>query len=283
MAEQDPNVAPIVPAATPDPASPPVADEGLLELIKAQNDKIDELNAQIAAQVEAAKPPVDPADDPENAQPADWKSVRAEMKETSAKVTRETLEKIEADKQAAIEAEAEKRRKLDEQFDAQINEAQESGFLSPIVDKDNPEDPGLLERREMFAIAAKLGTPNLKGVAESMKKMHDKGLYYDYQKGEYVDRNAKVAPDPTRNGFTGQPVTPEASAFQTPNQPPVSPTGGQPTAPSGPGIQRTINNTPPPSAPVGGSGSGSGANRIVIPPDEFKNKSLDQLMAKYGK
>jgi len=276
MAEIDPNAV-VTPTETIPPTAqvtPSESDLAMMELLKAQSEQIEELNKQILAQTEANKPAPDPSSDPEMAQPENWKQVREEMNARAAKVTQETIERIERERKEAIEAEENKRKEFDKLFDEQVSAAEKEGYLSPVKDPNDPNDVGAVERKELFAIAARLGTPNLKDVAQAMRQMHDKGLHYDYQSGQYVDRFAKQPIRPDVNAFTGEPIKQE-SGFSAP------PVTGIPAAPV---IQRSIN-TPPPTAPVGSS-SASGntdSGRIKVSPQDMKSMSLDQLLRKYNR
>ena len=258
---------PVGDQVTTTPSITPEDFERLTAIIEAQSAQIDSLVAASTPAIVENQP--DPSTDPENQQPENWKAVRSEMDERAARVTRAEIEKIDRERKEAVEAEQARRSQLDKQFDEQLDKAQELGFLVPVSDINDPKDPGVIERKELFNIAAKLGTPNLVEVAELMKNNHQRGLFYDIPTGKYVDRNAP------------RPLSDEVSGFSSSDAPDNS-NGYTPT----PGaIQRSVpNNRAPEQAPVGSSsGRSSSGTPTKIPYEEFQRLSMDRLIAKYGR
>lgn len=221
MPDENPNPTPPVdPPAAPAPVTQEYVDS-LKELIETQSGQISQLNEAVEGLKPKPEPPK-PEDDPEFKQPENWKEVRSEFKQTAAEITRAELKKIEDEKQRIKDEEARKNEDLNKELDAALSTATEQGFIAKVTDPNDPNDAGLRDQKEVFSVAAKLGTANLVDVAKQVKAMHDRGLMYDYQKDDFVPMPGSTV----NRGFSNTPP-PQAPVASSGNKTP----GGQSTKP----------------------------------------------------
>jgi hypothetical protein len=147
--------------------------KGLNESIQNMNTQIEEIKAGQNVEV-----PIDPANDPDNAPPKDWKSLREEIRteaETKAEEKIKAKEEAEEAKQLEIK-EAEK--EWDNKFDEMAEKAVKEGLLPEIKDAKDPNDAGNRARKDLFGFAAKVGTIELLDVADIVKDYNSRGMHF---------------------------------------------------------------------------------------------------------
>jgi hypothetical protein len=90
---------------------------------------------------------------------------------------------------AQQQAEAENKR-INDDFDKQVDELEKEGVLPPISNPNDRNDPGKIYRRSLYGLAAKQGTGNIKEVARlTAKPLHDQGKVYDPVSDSFIDYN----------------------------------------------------------------------------------------------
>lgn len=167
--------------------------------------------------------PLTPDNDPDNRPIGTFKELREEMKATASQMTKDELKRVEDERTKILNDEKTNREALDKQFDEAVDKAQTEGLISAVTNPNDPNDQGNQDRRELFAIAAKLGTANLFDVARQIKEMHDSGKRYDYQKDQFV----AIAPQRTASGFTNTP--PPTAPVGSSSQRVAAPNTGKPS------------------------------------------------------
>lgn len=69
---------------------------------------------------------------------------------------------------------------VDQELDNQVAALQNEGMLPPITNPNDRNDPGRIYRRELYGAAAKLGTTDLRAVAQlTLAPLHAQGKIYD--------------------------------------------------------------------------------------------------------
>ncbi len=178
----------------PEPTTPPTENtdtKAILEQITALNETIGGLQENIEtiqADVEAIKTPAEPETPPDKPayQPKSWDDIPKTAKE----IAEQTYEEKEAQKQAAAEkAKADETaadKNIQTEINTQVATLEKSGALPPIKDANNKNDPGRIARRELFGLAADLGTTNLAQVADNLSNLHKENIHYDFESKKYL-------------------------------------------------------------------------------------------------
>ena len=98
-------------------------------------------------------------------------------------------ENIQAENKRAQEDNA----RVNADLDAQVDALQAAGMVPAIQNPNDRNDPGRIYRRELYGAAAKLGTTDLKAVAElTLAPLHAKGQMYDPISNSIIDYNPNI-------------------------------------------------------------------------------------------
>lgn len=166
---------------TPQPEKEPEKNEieEIRETVGTLADNVEKLTDTVRVMAEEKTiPEPEPEPKKESFIPNTWDDVDKRIDEKTKTNTRAILE--ERDKEIEDQrAEKEKARQvIDKDLDDQLTEMEKSGMITSIKDPDADDDPGKAQRREIFAYGAKLGTTNLKEVAERLKREHEAGYEF---------------------------------------------------------------------------------------------------------
>ena len=185
------------PPATPPPKEPEKNEEldTLKESVNTLGENLQSLDEKLTAideKITTAPPPAEetPEEPPftgPSGQPKDWKEVR----ETSRKDAEEIVEAKLSEKEKEAEekyAEEDKRREvMDKEFDRQIAEMEKDGMVQPIKDANDPDDPAINQRREIFGYAGyKMKTTDLRSATEALEQYHKNGMTFDPKTQRFI-------------------------------------------------------------------------------------------------
>lgn len=193
------------PAPDPTPEPPKKEDEpSALDEIKSSIGELGEGIKGINDRLEAVEKPTDPepvtAPDPEDKTPSDddwkpnkWGDIPAKSEEIANKVFDEKEKERLAREAEATKAETRKKQDTDKFIDDQLVEIEKEKIIADVVDKNDPNDPGMMDRRELFGIASKTNAGNLVETAKQMKVMHSSGMRYDVPSGKYIKTESDMS------------------------------------------------------------------------------------------
>jgi len=177
--------------------------------VRKQDDKIDALNQSIA------EPEVKPEEKKEGFVPKSWDDMPEMAKEKAEEVyNAKEAEKVEAQKKAK-DAEVTDQKNINAFIDDELKFIEDNSILADVTDPNDPEDVGVLERKELFGLALKMKTNALRDVAVQIKTLHEQGVKYDFRTQKYTrfkaDASGKFAPV----GSSNKKVTQDASKKPT--------------------------------------------------------------------
>lgn len=183
---------------TIDPVKTDAADsnKAVLEQISSLTETLSGLTESVEAiqgDIDGIKNPPAALEKPSTYQPKTWDDIPKTAKEIAEQTyeEKETAKRDAEDKRKTEEAAGEK--KIQEDINTQISSLEKSGSIPPIKDASNENDPGRSARRELFGLAADLGTTNLEKVAETMNNLNKQGIHYDFKSKKYL-RSSTVNP-----------------------------------------------------------------------------------------
>jgi hypothetical protein len=180
------------------------------EEMEAKMAQLEAKNAELESKIPA---PVVPADPDAQYKPSTWKelhdNVQQSANDAALKVLKDAEEKKEAEKKKQDEAVAEQSKKIDEAFEA----LQKEGVIAEIKDKNNPNDPGVKQRKQVLSSLVRSGGQHVDVEARKLKTAWDRGLEYDDAKNEFV--GAGTGTNPNRDAYVGS----SANRVATPTNP----------------------------------------------------------------
>ena len=191
------------PDDTKPPVEPPKEDiqkqiiGGINELgtsIRGLTDRLEGVEEKvqgIPSPVEPTAPTTPPAETPpeDEFEPATKGDVK--------KIVGAEVEKGKAAETAATQAEEEKLQKADAFLDKAEQYLEKDGYLPAIKNPDDPNDPGVAGRRELYGYAARTKSDDIGACAKHIKSMHEMGVTYDPIKNKYFKSDAPPAPGKT--------------------------------------------------------------------------------------
>jgi len=187
-----------------DPQTPPAGDkkpepnpelDSLKESVNTLGDNLQSLNEKLSGieeKLTVATPPAEetgeepPYTGPAG-QPRDWKEVRETARKDAEEVAEEKLRAKEEEAEARYAEEEKERGAINEAFNKQIEEMEKDNLIQPIKDMDDPEDPGKVERREIFGYAGyRLKSTDLKAAKEALDQYHKNGMAFDPKSNKFI-------------------------------------------------------------------------------------------------
>lgn len=228
----------------PLPAPAPTQDdwktkfEETAETVNTLTQTVEELTAKIATPAPATVTP--PAEDAWK--PSSWDDVVNK----TAKTVLEGIQTTTQEQQTEAQKAQENQRKVDQYVETELGKIEASGYLPPITNVADDNDPGKIARRELIGLAIAANSDNLGLLAQQLYAAHQGGYSFDYQKGQWVPSNqvGKPATAPTQTpdmwGNVTGPASPVFQPAPVNNQPnpvylpqPVAPQPAGLTAPVG--------------------------------------------------
>lgn len=150
---------------------------GLSEKLDGVTSRLDNLETQNAQGAED--------EDTEDAAPTEgWKpETWDDIPEVAQQIAEDTVNQAFEERQVAAEEakaqEAENQKQIDTYIDSQIKSLEDANVIPKVVNMQDENDPGRAARRELFGLAARLGTMDLSRTQEVIDVLHKTGQRYD--------------------------------------------------------------------------------------------------------
>lgn len=167
--------------------------EALSTMSATYEEKLSAMQEEIASLRQPAEPVAPANQNPEGWIPKSWDEIPKVVEERAAEATRRVIE--ENDK-ARAEAEEMRRtavKEFDQEIDEQVAKLEKEGKLVPIANQDDPNDPGRIQRRQLFGLASNMGTTQLDQVADTLHIAWNSGQEYDWKSKSFVQSRTKPA------------------------------------------------------------------------------------------
>jgi hypothetical protein len=168
------------------------------EEMEAKMAQLEAKNAELEAKIPAPVATIDPD---LQYKPGTWKALdereTAKAEAAAVKVLKEAEEKKDAEKKRQDEAVAEQKKKIDEAFEA----LQKDGIVAEVKDRNDPNDPGVRQRKQVLASLVRSGGQHVDVEARKFKTAWDRGLEYDDVRNEFVPVGQGT--NPNRDAYVG--------------------------------------------------------------------------------
>ena len=179
-----PDVIPFIPPTVPAPA--PAAAPGMYT-----QEQVDAILAA-AGRPPAAAAPAAPAT-PQKWEPDNWEDVEARIEQRAREIVQQSFTQQQAEAQAAAEQQQAALAAADKAIDTAVEQLEKNGYLPPVANPADPNDPGRAARSELYSYALALGTDDVTAAAVSLHALHQSGYFYDRTKNAYVRRGSQSA------------------------------------------------------------------------------------------
>jgi len=277
------------PQPYPVPAPQPAVD-----LDKLKQDVVSELAETVRGMVPQA-----PAPEPtqEAKRYDDWGTVFEDVSQLVDK----KLQEREQQSQQVDETVKQKSEENQKWIDDTLGQLRTSGYLPPVTNQFDNNDPGKAAENELLGYAIAMGTSNLGQAAQELKFRHDNGYRYDYNTRQFVSAKETEAPtgQPDMFGSMGeqpQPAQPPAPVAQpypqmpvaypaAPGAAPVMPATGYPypVGPSNPYMPAPQIYPPGFNAPVSNGASYTGVQGQAPSLGLLRKASYDQIVDTFNR
>lgn len=215
----------------------------------------------------------------------DWGVLEQDTKALVQDVVKEQIDQLTQQNTEAQRLAAEREKQTEEAVDKTFNDLRGAGYLPPVVNKFDINDPGKQAEHELLGYAVYLGTSDLVKAAQELKFKHDTGLRYDYQSKQFVSTGQQQDSGPSIFG-NNLPVTPDGQppVQQYPQQMLPQPIYPQPYGPQNPYMPRPQYpagfNAPVAS---GGGYMGVGMQGQIPQTGTLRHNSYDQLVDMFNR
>jgi len=152
-----------------------------------QNNMNDKFEAQ-DEKIEGLKPEPDP--EPESKfQPKNWD----EFPELAKEEAKKAVDEYKAGEVEKVKKAEDDQTAINKYLDDQIDAMEKDGTIPSIKNAGDTNDEGRAARREIYGIAAKLNTNDLKAAQEMRKEMADSGKTFDAVAGKFTKAGKQPA------------------------------------------------------------------------------------------
>lgn len=216
-----------------------------------------------------------------------WGSLEQDTKKLVADVVQEQIGQLTQAQQEAQNQATQRDQQNQQAIDTTLNELRGAGFLPPVANKFDNNDPGLAAENELIGYAVTLGTTDLAKAAQELQFRHNAGFKFDYASKQFVQVGVQQPTGPSVFGTL--PVSPDQPMPPSPMgypQQPVPQAPMYPPAPVGPQNPYMAHQYPAGfNAPVNGGGGymGPGMAGQVPTVGTYRHASYDQLVDMFNR
>lgn len=264
------------PVQQPQPApATPMTDPAITQL---QSD-IGEIKTALGGLVVPQQPQIP---EPANQEPSKKYDEWGAVFEDTAKQTQDMINKAFTEReqqQQQTTQQVQQQEQANQQYiDNTVGQLRNAGYLPPVANQFDANDPGRQAENELLGYAVSLGSTDLVNAAKELKFRHDAGFRFDNQTKGFIQVN-QPSNDPNGNMFGNLPQTPDGQVPQQfPQQPQMQ------VAPMGP--QNPYMQPQYPAgfnAPVSSGNSYQGMQGQVPPLKAIRGNSYDALVDQFNR
>lgn len=266
------------PVQQPQPAPvTPVTDPAITQL---QSD-IGEIKTALGGLVAPQQPQApEPASQEPSKKYDEWGAVFDDTAKQAQDIVNKAFAEREQQQQQSNQQVQQQEQANQQQIDTTVTQLRNAGYLPPVTNQFDSNDPGKQAENELLAYTISLGSTDLVKTAQELKFRHDAGFKYDYQTKQFVQVNQPNTNDPNGNMFGNLPQTPDGQAPQQfPQMQPQMPQA--PVGPQNPYMQPQY-----PAgfnAPVSSGNSYQGTQGGIPPLKAIRSNSYDALVDQFNR
>lgn len=179
----DPNAIPLTPYGLPVGQAP--------QAPAPQGDQMPPWATQLLEQVKQSQ--AQQQQQPESWVPTNFQDIDKRIQEQAAAIAQQTITEAETRRQQAVAAQEQQRQQADAAIDTSLNQLRTTGYLPPITNPNDPNDPGRLAQTELIAYTLASGSEDVARMAPALYALHQSGYAYDYNTQRLVRRGSQTA------------------------------------------------------------------------------------------
>jgi len=125
-----------------------------------------------------------------------WGEFRKAVQQEAQQIANNTIQAYQAEQVQAAQNAASMAAVENQRYDMTEMQLQQLGLLPAVMDPNNPNDPGRLAKRELYAYTIAMGgqgPENLGPAATALKALHDSGVYFDVAQNKLIRRGSQSA------------------------------------------------------------------------------------------
>lgn len=150
--------------------------------------------------------------------PKSWDQVRQDAANDAYERMKQEQEAERQKQERERQIQTQEERDLDAQLDKDLATLERSGYLPPVHNANDYNDPGVTARRELLSRAAFLETPNLGAVADDLTMAHRANQIWNAEKKTWESAENTLHPLPGKFAPVGNSsINTPTSAFQGPS------------------------------------------------------------------
>lgn len=128
--------------------------------------------------------------------PKSWDEIPQMITAEAQRIAKEELDRRDQAAQTAANRQSNEERELEKQIDDQLTNLERGGYLPPVGNPNDYNDPGVATRRELLAAASHMGTPELDKVALTLSELHKQNIAFNPQTKTYDNVAGSLTPLP---------------------------------------------------------------------------------------
>lgn len=156
--------------------------------------------------------------DPQVYQPKSWEQIRQDAANDAYERMKQEQTQREQQEQRTRELSAQEEAELEGDIDRQLSQLEKNGYLPPVGNPNDFNDPGVATRRELLQYAKYTGSPELIPLADSLAQLHKNNMVFDAQTQSFKDATGTTTPLPGKFAPVGNSSTHGPSGFSGPTQ-----------------------------------------------------------------
>lgn len=151
-------------------------------------------------------------------QPKTWDQVRQDAANDAYERMRQEREQERQQEERTRQLTAQEEAELEGDIDRQLATLEKNGYLPPVGNPNDFNDPGVATRRELLQYAKYTGSPELVPLAESLSQLHKNNMVFDAQTQSFKDATGTTTPLPGKFAPVGNSSTNAPSGWSGPSQ-----------------------------------------------------------------
>lgn len=135
--------------------------------------------------------------------PKSWDEIPAMVQSEASRIAKETIDARDKAEETARNRQSNEERELEKQIDDQLIKLERDGYLPPVSNPNDYNDPGVATRRELLGAASFMGTPELDKVAGTLAELHKRDIVFNSQTKSYDNAAGSLTPLPGKYAPVG--------------------------------------------------------------------------------
>lgn len=179
--------------------NPPKEEDKVGEIVNQLNESLTGINERIETLQEKIEEQtyVEPEPEPQPQpqwQPKTWDEFPEMAKKAAREVYEETTRQLQQEQEEYTKAEQEELKRIDKEFDQILSNLEQKNIIPRVTNPNDPNDPGRVARKEIFAMGVNMNSTNLEEVAKTRNILSKEGYSFNSESGEMEKTDKRPTP-----------------------------------------------------------------------------------------